>query len=89
VVVNNASRKVIKIGAKVVRHARYVPFRMAEVAVPRKLLVAVVERIAARTSFLVEPKAWLSGRPQKRRDHPTPARRRLSYGERRLKQDIL
>ncbi len=28
----------IKIGAKVVRHAKYVSFQMAEVAVPRKLL---------------------------------------------------
>ena len=30
--------KLIKIGAKVVRHSRYVMFQMAEVAVPRALL---------------------------------------------------
>ena len=29
--------KLIKIGAKVVRHGRYVTFQMAEVAVPRAL----------------------------------------------------
>src|SRR5262249_60398112 len=32
--------KLIKIGAKVVRHAKYVIFQMAEVAVPRKLFAA-------------------------------------------------
>ncbi len=29
--------KLVKIGAKVVRHSRYVTFQMAEVAVPRNL----------------------------------------------------
>ena len=29
--------KLVKIGAKVVRHGRYVIFQMAEVAVPREL----------------------------------------------------
>ena len=37
--------KLIKIGAKVVRHAKYVMFQMAEVAVPRELFVAILERI--------------------------------------------
>ena len=37
--------KLIKIGAKVVRHARYVGFQMAEVAVPRELAAAILERI--------------------------------------------
>ncbi len=37
--------KLIKIGAKVVRHSKYVFFQMAEVAVPRKLFVAILERI--------------------------------------------
>ena len=37
--------KLIKIGAKVVRHAKYVTFQMAEVAVPRELFVAILERI--------------------------------------------
>ena len=37
--------KLVKIGAKVVTHARYVMFQMAEVAVPRKLFAAILERI--------------------------------------------
>jgi hypothetical protein len=37
--------KLIKIGAKVVTHARYVIFQMAEVAVPRWLLRVIPERI--------------------------------------------
>ncbi len=37
--------KLIKIGAKVVIHSRYVIFQMAEVAVPRELFAAILERI--------------------------------------------
>jgi hypothetical protein len=37
--------KVIKIGAKVVRHARQVVFQMAEVAVPQELFRAILEGI--------------------------------------------
>ena len=37
--------KLIKIGAKVVRHAKYVIFQMAEVAVPCRLYRAILERI--------------------------------------------
>ena len=37
--------KLVKIGAKVVRHARYIVFQMAEVAVPRELFAAVLKRI--------------------------------------------
>ena len=35
----------LKIGAKVVTHSRYVFFQMAEVAVPRALFRAILERI--------------------------------------------
>jgi len=35
----------IKIGAKVVRHSKYVTFQMAEVAVPHELFAAILERI--------------------------------------------
>jgi hypothetical protein len=42
--------KLIKIGAKVVSHGRYVAFQMAEVAIPRQLFAAIVERIAALRS---------------------------------------
>jgi hypothetical protein len=38
--------KLIKIGAKVTRHAKYVTFQMAEVAVPRRLFAAILDRIA-------------------------------------------
>ena len=38
--------KLVKIGAKMVTHARYVVFQLAEVAVPRQLFAAILERIA-------------------------------------------
>jgi hypothetical protein len=38
--------KLIKIGAKVVRHSKYVLFQLAEVAVPRKLFARILGRIA-------------------------------------------
>ena len=37
--------KLVKIGAKVVSHARYVIFQMAAVAVPQKLFSAILDRI--------------------------------------------
>ncbi len=37
--------KLIKIGAKVVRHSRQIVFQMAEVAVPRDLFRAILEGI--------------------------------------------
>ena len=37
--------KLIKIGAKVVRHAKYMTFQMAEVAVPHELFAAILDRI--------------------------------------------
>ena len=38
--------KLIKIGAKVVRHARYAVFQMAEVAVPKQLFEEILRLIA-------------------------------------------
>jgi hypothetical protein len=38
--------KVVKIGAKVVRHARYVVFQPAEVAIPRAFFAAILGHIA-------------------------------------------
>ncbi len=38
--------KLIKIGAKVVSHARYVAFQMAEVAIPRHLFTDILRMIA-------------------------------------------
>ena len=37
--------KLVKIGAKVVTHARHVVFQMAEVAVPRRLFDAILQRV--------------------------------------------
>ncbi len=37
--------KLIKIGAKVVRHGRYITFQMAEVAIPRALFVEILRLI--------------------------------------------
>ena len=37
--------KLVKIGAKVVSHAKYLVFQLAEVAVPRQLFAAFLERI--------------------------------------------
>ncbi len=37
--------KLVKIGAKVVRHGRYVTFQLAEVAVPRDLFRKFLRRI--------------------------------------------
>ena len=37
--------KLLKIGAKVVSHSRYVICQLAEVAVPRQLFAAILERI--------------------------------------------
>jgi|GEM_PF-1820263 len=34
-----------KIGAKVTRHAKYVTFQLAEVAITRKLFAAIFDRI--------------------------------------------
>jgi hypothetical protein len=37
--------KLVKIGAKIVRHARYVTFQLAEVAVPHNLFKQILNRI--------------------------------------------
>ena len=42
--------KLIKIGAKVASHGRYVTFQMAEVAIPRALFASLMQRIAALRS---------------------------------------
>jgi len=40
--------KLVKIGAKVVRHGRYVTFQLAEVAVPRELFRKILSLIDDR-----------------------------------------
>ena len=46
--------KLIKIGAKVIRHSRYVVFQMAEVAVSRVLFREILDRIK-QLGFLTVP----------------------------------
>ena len=38
--------QLVKIGAKVTRHAKYVTFQLAEVAVPRRLFAVIIDCIA-------------------------------------------
>jgi hypothetical protein len=38
--------KLIKIGAKIVSHGRYVVFQMAEVAIPRQMFQEILQLIA-------------------------------------------
>jgi Transposase DDE domain group 1 len=47
--------KVVKIGAKVITHARYTVFQMAEVAVPRNLLRRILAMIDELRSKRIEP----------------------------------
>ena len=39
--------RLVKIGARIVRHGRYVVFQLAEVAVPRALFAEILRRIDA------------------------------------------
>jgi hypothetical protein len=43
--VTTLREKLVKIGARIVRHGRYVAFQLAEVAVPRALFAAILRRI--------------------------------------------
>ena len=47
--------KLIKIGTKVITHARYVIFQMAEVAVPRTLFDTILQRIRRLRSAVPVP----------------------------------
>ena len=45
-VADHAAREgLVKVGARIVRHGRYVVFQLAEVAVPRALFAAILHRI--------------------------------------------
>lgn len=46
--------KLIKIGAKVVSHGRYVTFQMAEVAISHDIFAELLQRIAALRSPPIE-----------------------------------
>jgi hypothetical protein len=45
-VLTSLKEKLIKIGAKVVHHGRYVAFQMAEVAIPRQMFQEILWLIA-------------------------------------------
>jgi len=45
--------KLVKIGAKVIRHSRYVIFQMAEVAVPRALFCGILYQIRQLTLMAI------------------------------------
>ncbi|MCH8121024.1 MAG: transposase [Planctomycetes bacterium] len=47
--------KLIKIGAKVVRHSRYVVFQMAKVMVSRPLFYDILERIRQLKDIPITP----------------------------------
>jgi hypothetical protein len=47
--------KLIKIGAKVIRHSRYVIFQMAEVMVSRSLFYDILERIRQLKTIPITP----------------------------------
>ncbi len=47
--------KLVKIGAKVVRHGRYITFQMAEVAIPRPLFAEILRLIDALRPALLPP----------------------------------
>jgi hypothetical protein len=41
-----AHRELVKIGAKLVSHGRYVAFQMAEVAIPKRMFAEILRSIA-------------------------------------------
>ena len=49
--------KLIKIGAKIVNHGRYVTFQMAEVAVPRQMFQEMFQEILSLIARLRAPPA--------------------------------
>lgn len=52
--------KLIKLGAKVTQHAKYVFFQLAEVAVTRYLFAAILEQIAR---LAIPPPVLVGGMP--------------------------
>ena len=48
-------QELLKVGAKVVKHSRYVIFQMAEVAVPKALFCEILERISCLRIVALPP----------------------------------
>ncbi len=75
--------KLIKIEAKVVRHAKYVTFQMTDVSVPRELFVDVLERIQAGappSGTCLAVSRWIQSPERERRVRQTTPRWRLGLG---------
>ena len=60
--------KLIKIGAKVVRHSRKIVFQMAEVAVPRELFQTILERIG-RLRLATAMSGWKADHDENHGNH--------------------
>jgi hypothetical protein len=71
--------KLIMIGAKVVRQARYVVFQMAEVAIPRQLFADILRMIADLRPPPVTSTAYCA--PMSRIQSKTRGEVRLDEGE--------
>ena len=56
---NTRREKLIKIGAKAVRHGRYITFQLAEVAIPRPLFAEILRLIDGLCACML----WRSGGP--------------------------
>ncbi len=61
--------KLVKIGAKVVRHGRYVTFQLAEIAIPRRLFAEILRLIDG-----LRPKAAPPSSPGPPHAHRRPPR---------------
>ena len=59
--------KVIKIGAKVINHARYTVFQMAEVAVSQELFAAILRRIRKLRLRVEASCQWNESRREKQK----------------------
>jgi hypothetical protein len=71
--------KLVKIGAKVVAHAKYVVFQLAEVAAPRQLIARVLDWIGQLRLACASGRGWQL-RPQKPVRTSPPAVRGASPG---------
>jgi hypothetical protein len=64
--------KLVKIGARIVRHGRYVVFQLAEVAVPRSLFASILRRI---DNLRPRPPPLAAGGGSKAMNDDNPGRR--------------
>jgi hypothetical protein len=82
VVTHHPAPKLVKIGARIVRHGRYVVFQMAEVAVPRALFAEILRRIDHLRPKPPPLPAWGS----RAMNDDNPSRRDASIIDRELRE---